>query len=71
MSLYGNPLPVMSNSSQALGPQLWALPGSEKAVYWKSEGMNWACEIDLEKCKKPSIQSGGQSFQLQLQASMP
>jgi len=65
MSLYGNTKPVMSSSFQTLGPQLWALPGSEKALYWQSEGMNWACEIDLEKCKKTSIQSGDPAFQLQ------
>jgi hypothetical protein len=65
MSLYGNSKPVMSTSFQTLGPQLWAPPGSEKAVYWESEGMNWACEIDLEKCKKPELQSGGPAFQLQ------
>jgi hypothetical protein len=65
MSLYGNTKPVMSSSFEILGPQLWALPGSEKAVYWDSEGMNWACEIDLKRCKQPSIQSGDADFQLQ------
>jgi hypothetical protein len=42
----------MSTAGGGVGPNIWASPDSGTAKYWNYYGINWACDIDPEKCKK-------------------
>lgn len=43
---------MMSTAGASVGPNIWASPESGTAKYWNYYGINWACDIDPEKCKK-------------------
>lgn len=45
-----NPLQMSSAFFAYAGPNLWALPNSQHALYWDSVGMNWACDLAPQKC---------------------
>jgi hypothetical protein len=48
--IYGNHKMAMSSSFAYVGQYIWVDNKDDPNFYWKDYGMNWACEVDPEKC---------------------
>ena len=50
--IFGGTKYSMSSASQYVGPGLWVEKSEEAKSYWVPFGVNWACRIDAEQCKR-------------------
>jgi hypothetical protein len=50
--IFGGTKYSMSSASQYVGPGLWVEKSEEAKSYWVPFGINWACRIDAEQCKR-------------------